>query len=182
MLQISILSAHEADSVLNKDLKAVDAIISIWDDPDVVPTRLNEFKAAGGLVLSLNMDDIEHEPASEVDYQIPPREWHVQAAVNFARELRAKNPNAKLLVHCAAGISRSAGIALVIMSDELGPGNEVFLQEELIRIRPRCAPNTLIASWGDVVLKRTGELSRVAANLDATWGFRSAPKGWVTCG
>lgn len=79
---------------------------------------------------------------------------HVEAAIDFARE----HVNHQLLVHCKAGIARSTAIALAIIADRLGKGNEMEAVNYLLHIRNEAAPNLLLLNMVDDYLNRDGKL------------------------
>ena len=73
--------------------------------------------------------------------------------------LEARNHvRAKLLVHCLQGQSRSAAIALGVISDRIGAGRESEAVEILLRIRPTAVCNRLILRHADELLGRQGKL------------------------
>lgn len=79
-----------------------------------------------------------------------PRSEHIRAIYAFADSL----PGQPLLVHCRAGVSRSAAVALAIIvramhlagatCDEI----RVWAPDTLIQIRPQATPNPLILELG----------------------------------
>ncbi len=80
-----------------------------------------------------------------------------------------------LLIHCKAGKSRSAGIALMGIADELGAGREREAVDLLDRIRPICMPNPLIVRVADRQLGRRGKL---IAAVTAHAGIQSRFPEW----
>ena len=71
-----------------------------------------------------------------------------------------KHVKSKLLVHCLQGQSRSAAIALGIIADRLGEGQEDEAVRALLRIRPTAVCNRLIVKYADTLLTRKGALRR----------------------
>jgi predicted protein tyrosine phosphatase len=72
--------------------------------------------------------------------------------------------DARLLVHCHFGISRSAAaLAMLIARDNLLAGDEVF--RRLIEVRPRVWPNSLMLRHADALLGRGGELMQALGRL-----------------
>lgn len=63
-----------------------------------------------------------------------------------------------LLVHCAAGVSRSTAIAFAALCQHAGPGLEPDCFRALKRIRSSAAPNPLIVEFADSLLRRNGAM------------------------
>ncbi len=107
--------------------------------------------------LIVRCDDVE-EP---IEPYLCPNEEHVKQIIEFGQGLLRRirhGGNVRLLVHCAAGISRSPAAALVILSMRYGQGAEARAVRHLASIRPGCRPNTAIVRHGDSLLQRGGRL------------------------
>ena len=63
-----------------------------------------------------------------------------------------------LLVHCAAGISRSTAVAFAMLCQHAGPGLEANCLAAIRRIRPSARPNRLIVRFADEILGRKGKM------------------------
>lgn len=63
-----------------------------------------------------------------------------------------------VLIHCAAGKSRSTGVALGALALLHPQKKESELVAELLRIRPVAAPNILVVEHADAVANRGGRL------------------------
>lgn len=83
--------------------------------------------------------------------RIPPNRQHVEAALDFAREVGLD----RLIVHCAQGVSRSPGIAWFILADHLGSIDAAI--DALFHLRPQANPNELIIRAGLTVIRGTNE-------------------------
>jgi len=83
-----------------------------------------------------------------------PRRDDVEALVGF---LRATPPQASILFHCLAGVSRSPAAALVAMALE-APGREREAALCMREAAPFVMPNRLIVELADRVLGRDGAL------------------------
>ena len=100
--------------------------------------------------IQVNCDDIFDEDMHKLalDAQqngrtiLPPNEGHVIQAIRFARE----SEDARLLIHCAMGHSRSPAIGWCILFDHLK--NVELAWAELYRIRPNVVPNNRIIRIG----------------------------------
>jgi predicted protein tyrosine phosphatase len=88
---------------------------------------------------------------------VPTRE-DVALLLEFGREVIAAGPEAHLLIHCHAGVSRSTAAAALLLAqaDPARSGTEIFT--EIGRLRPRAWPNLLLLEFGEAALGRTGEL------------------------
>lgn len=87
---------------------------------------------------------------------------HVEAAIDFGRE----HVDHRLLVHCKAGIARSTAIALAIIADRLGKGNEPEAVKYLLQIRNEAAPNLLLLDMIDDYLNREGRLKNAWLSVE----------------
>ena len=114
--------------------------------------------------LRLEVDDIE----APIPGFAMPDEADVAALIDF---LGAWRPERPLLMHCAAGVSRSTAAALVALclhaeGNERGDerGDERMLAQRLRRAAPHAAPNRRIVALADRLLGREG---RLIAAVDA---------------
>lgn len=106
----------------------------------------------------LSMFDIESD-----DYPGGPTVELVQEIIDFGKSL--DKDTTRLLVHCYAGVSRSTAAALVILYMMYKRDIRQAMLK-LKEIRPRAAPNTLICSIADSLLKtKNGELLKAAEYL-----------------
>lgn len=76
----------------------------------------------------------------------------VEDAIAFGRD------RANLLVHCQVGVARSTAIALAILADRLGAGQEQAALDALLAVRPEAVPNLHVVALADDVLGRDGRL------------------------
>lgn len=83
----------------------------------------------------------------------------IEALIDFAREIDLSK--GQLLVHCYAGVSRSAAAAVIILAASLGPGNEPAIADFLARRYPHCRPNRLMLKLADEALGSEASLERV---------------------
>jgi predicted protein tyrosine phosphatase len=125
-----------------------DAVITIEDPGQRNPLRFHVNPHPEHLVMKFEDVDF-HDPA----VALPQRE-HVQAAIEFGR----RHVTDRILVHCKAGIARSTALALAIIADRLGPGNEGMAVERLLSVRPEAVPNLLILDMADTLLESGGAL------------------------
>lgn len=110
--------------------------------------------AARHLVLSF-------EDTLDAAHPDAPQLAHVEAAVAFIDALPS---DARLLVHCLQGLSRSTALVLGILAREVSPLRAGFL---LHRLRPVATPNTLLVKLWDERLGLGGELMRVGGVFPA---------------
>jgi predicted protein tyrosine phosphatase len=78
---------------------------------------------------------------------------YMKEILSFA--LAAPSP---ILIHCRAGVSRSAAVAYAILCQDRGPGCELECMVQLTKIRPQAAPNEYIVELADGVLMRKGAM------------------------
>lgn len=120
------------------------SVLSINDPSTDPPLGFHEFK---GTKLCLLFHDLTHEYQS-THFGILPSEKDVEKILAFGKV--AKGP---ILIHCAAGISRSPAAAVLIMAANRRPSknaaSEIF--ESLKHIRPHCLPNQRMIDLGDEI-------------------------------
>ncbi len=122
------------------------------------PAHEMSLQRRGVDVLHVDMEDVEQETWEGCDdINTIPSEKHVMSLLAFAR--RRANVPGRLLIHCAAGRSRSTAAAFIILCDRLGPGNEKQAMTELLAACERTPlPNTLLTSIADHALGCGGRL------------------------
>lgn len=135
-----------------------EAIISIENEGTADNFRMAEPEGRQHLVLAF--EDIDYD---DLDGAAPQRR-HLEEAIVFARSHLGK----RMLVHCYAGRYRSAAVALAILADRLGPGNEAAAVAELVRVRPEAAPNLIALVHADAALGRDGALHAAWMAHEAT--------------
>jgi predicted protein tyrosine phosphatase len=139
-----IVGVDELDEGICSLVARIVSIIGSADSPPQVLTRIDR------PVLTLRFDDIITD---QPDATLPSRE-HVQALLDFDA---AAHPEEPLLVHCAAGISRStAAMAVLLAARHPTLSDEIFAA--IRTIRPRAWPNSLLVTLGDEALGRRGAL------------------------
>ena len=146
-------------SVNEMDTSIYDGIITI-EDSDIQ----NPFRVRSGETqqLILRFDDI----STPIDDLIVPQDIHVERALKFAQLI----DDGSLLIHCHAGISRSSAIALAIIAEKLGKGNEEEAVKTLEFINPNCRPNKLLVKMTDYILNRNMVLYNTVLNkVDLTY-------------
>jgi predicted protein tyrosine phosphatase len=126
-----------------------DAVLTIEDPGQRNPLRFHVTPHPEHLVMKFEDVDF-HEPSVAL-----PQPEHVSAAIEFGR----RHLDGSILVHCKAGIARSTALALAIIADRRGAGNEKEAVAELLEVRPEAAPNLLILDMADDLLDRGGALA-----------------------
>lgn len=104
--------------------------------------------------VTFNMDDT-HEPRDAY----PPTMEHVRQVHAWFDALPA---DARLLVHCFQGVSRSTAMTLGLLATLWTPEDAAI---RLQKIRPEATPNRLIVALWDDHLRLDGLLSRQAENF-----------------
>lgn len=100
--------------------------------------------------LRLEIDDIE----APLPGFVAPEASHVRALIDFARAWDGERP---LLIHCAAGISRSTAAALAVLCARSGEAEDA-LARRLRRAAPHASPNRRLIGLADAVMGRHGRL------------------------
>lgn len=154
MLEIQVCSLKEIHTGLLLGLQP-DAIISLISHRQDLEDRIFQEAHGNKPHLVLEFDDVENPNSS---FWLPPTKQDIQSILVFGRQIRINNPDAHLVVHCHAGISRSTAGALIIMNDEAGPGQERELCQKLRKMRPQAHPNSLMIKYGQEILGRDDPL------------------------
>lgn len=128
-----------------------EALVSVVAADEQPPTPAG---LAPGRHLRLALDDIE-EPFPGL---VAPAAEHVAALVDFAGGWRGDGP---LLIHCAAGISRSTAAALACLCLH-SDADEAALARRLRRAAPHAHPNRRLVALADTRLGREGRLIAAA--------------------
>jgi predicted protein tyrosine phosphatase len=139
----------------------VSHVLSILDPDWPVPEAFGAFGEHAKLELRFH-DVIE----ADIPGTRPPQEEHVAELLAFGRDLMAEPPpQAHLLVHCHAGVSRSTASMALILAQGLPDADADRTLGEVLRIRPQAWPNLRILEMGDALLGRNGALVAAAGGV-----------------
>ena len=133
-------------------------VLSILGPNSPDPPEFAAFAPHRRLILRFD-DVIEAQPD-----QIAPTREDVERLLVFGREV-GETPEAHLLVHCRAGVSRSTAAAALILMQAHPDWPASAALDEVAAIRPRAWPNLLILEFGDAVLGRNGEIVAAAGAI-----------------
>ena len=133
-------------------------VLSILDPDYPVPEAFGEYGEHDRLELRFN-DIIDPTPG-----MILPSPEHVEAILAFGRNL-ASEPQANLIVHCHAGISRSTASMTLILAQALPDEPAETILAKVYGIREKAWPNLRILELGDAMLGRGGSLVQAAYAL-----------------
>lgn len=158
MRNINVRVASLASAVRIK--RRFDAVLTVEDPGLRKGLRFHKTPHPDHLIL--RFEDVDFEAS---DVALPHRR-HVEAAIEFAREHRSGS----VLIHCKAGIARSAALALAIIADRLGDGREEEAVRHLLEIRPEAVPNLLLLPMADEVLERNGRLEKAWMEIENSHG------------
>ncbi|HEY5813081.1 MAG TPA: hypothetical protein VIT23_10575 [Terrimicrobiaceae bacterium] len=145
-------------------------IISIWDPEWIERGGVEEhFRTRLQPVAQLHIAYF-HDTSAEEPGRRAPMEDDLRRILTFAANLE---PQAWVLIHCWAGISRSTAVAYAILCQSMGPGHEAECLESLFALRPQAFPNTLIIELADRILERKGAMQQACEKLMAKFFFRT---------
>lgn len=149
-ISIQVVSRYEASSILTspKQCSEVSFLISIGAPEDDLPAGYSN--VTGRIRLLFGDTETAEDGASESD---------IQCLIDLAKELNGSA--AKVLIHCEAGVSRSAAAALILYTCLLGQGSEQEAMDRVLRQRPIARPNRRMVELADKLLGREGRLTGV---------------------
>ena len=138
----------------------VSHVLSILDPDWPVPEAFGAFGEHERLELRFH-DVIEDDAGMD-----PPQPGHVTRLLAFGRDLLAEPaPDAHLLVHCHAGVSRSTASMILIVAQAQPERSAASIAQEILRLRPQAWPNLRLIEIGDAQLGRGGEIVRAAVAI-----------------
>jgi predicted protein tyrosine phosphatase len=145
-------------------------VISIWD-PEWIERGSVEHQLRKRLPSHTRLHVAYfHDIRAEEPGRRAPVEDDLRRILNFAADLQ---PEASVLIHCWAGISRSTAVAFAILCQSTGPGREIDCIECLLAIRPQAFPNALIVELADRILERKGAMRQACEKLMSRLFFRA---------
>ncbi|MGE0132937.1 MAG: dual specificity protein phosphatase family protein [Blastocatellales bacterium] len=156
---IEVASRAEAGHILcsHKRCAEITCLVSIGEPHDKPPAGYRNVRRK----LRLLFADVETEESG-------PTEDDVRKIIQMAETLKAAN--GKVLIHCEAGISRSAAAALIMYSSWLGPGREREAMARVLNQRPFARPNRRMVALADKLLERNGSLVAALTQSEASFG------------
>ncbi|WP_051431759.1 tyrosine phosphatase family protein [Rhodovibrio salinarum] len=98
-----------------------------------------------------------HDVSAPIGDARVPEQADVEQVLAFAAELQVGAPNAHLLVHCHAGVSRSTAAAAILLAQR-NPGKEAEAFQYVARIRPGAWPNRRMVEIADRLMHCDGRL------------------------
>jgi len=166
-MEIYISSARDAPRVIRDEgITHVLTLLSRGEINDLImPDALDPSNW-----LRLDMDDLiapdqEHSPKLE----------QVRTILEWGRSLP---DDARLLVHCYAGISRSTAAALALRVQQVGLDGLAECADWLIEARPMACPNPVISAYADQLLGANGALHGAAEAVANARLIRNHGLGW----
>jgi predicted protein tyrosine phosphatase len=146
-LEIEIASRAEAGRILSSPRRRAEIsyLVSIGEPDDRPPAGYRNVRRK----LRLLFADVDVEESGPTDED-------VIRIIRLAEKL--KPVGGKVLIHCEAGVSRSAAAALIMYACWLGPGQEREALEKVIKQRPIARPNYRMIALADKLLERNGRL------------------------
>lgn len=140
MIDLIIASRALAGKILNNPNRHVDFVVSIGDPEQNPPSGYHWIRAENKLRLIFYDYLFERHPLEPFS----PTLEDINKIVNFTNNSIKKKLEEKpiVLIHCAAGISRSTATAQIIL-EELGLTEQEAISE-VLRVRPQARPNSIL--------------------------------------
>ena len=135
-------------------------VLSILGPTAPDPPELAAFAPRQRLILRFH-DVIVPQPD-----QLGPTREDVERLLAFGREV-GETPEAHLLVHCRAGVSRSTAAAALILMQANPEWSARAVLDAIAVLRPCAWPNLLMLEFGDALLGRNGEIAAAAGAIYA---------------
>jgi predicted protein tyrosine phosphatase len=167
MRRFLFTSVTAVDTAIDR-IDGLDHIVSIGAPKTAMPDRLQTWSQhPSNNLLRLEFDDlgldfVRRKPDLQRMVLGDPNPI-VLFSEDHARQLLAfgESVTGTVLVHCAAGLSRSPACAFVLAAQAFGPGQEDRAADSVARWPAGCGfPNTLIVHVADDVMGRQGAMRR----------------------
>jgi len=140
-------------------------LLSLVDPNDRMPTPHRILRENH---LSVCFDDVESPELSGA-----PTETDLEAIVAWVDRLP---DSARLVIHCTAGVSRSAAVAFGLMCR----GHDIELaRDRLLETQPNASPNALVTTLMDRMFNMGGALHDAALQVRSLDKRRPLPEGKV---
>ena len=166
MANIIVLGKNETiHYLLTSKGRNVDYIVSIGGPSESTPHAVSAKKH-----IRLQFDDVEcRESTSWPRYGMlyPPTLSDIEVLVKHAPDIL--KVHGTVIVHCAAGVSRSAACAYILKCMQKGPGHEAECLFELEEQRPQIHPNLRVIELGQELL---------GSDYDLISGYKQWKKGF----
>jgi len=117
-----------------------------------------------------------HDISAPVDGYVVPQTEHVEQLIAFVRRWPQETP---LLMHCYAGVSRSAAAAFVSVCALSPASDEQAIATALRRASPTATPNIRIVALADHLLARNGRMVRAIEAIGPGAAFTEARPFWL---
>lgn len=176
--QFVVLSRSKAQNVLLSESQGplVTHVVSIASPPESRGASWSNVKPPAGLRahgarrwIRALFDDIEDYGAPGPDWY-PPMRHHAESILTFLRDVP---DDGLLLIHCQAGVSRSAAVGVAFAALHLGSGRE----DEAVGVAASMAqadsflPNLRLMEYLDELLERDGRLLAASRDFDLSPGM-----------
>ena len=162
---VTVTSFEVAEQYLVREPQQFDSVLSIndLDQGSKPPHGFEEFQ---GLKLVLFFDDVVDTRFSYT----PPDLEDAKKIVAFARAAKER-----ILIHCAAGVSRSTASAIAIPAVRMAARsvNADSIMRWLREVRPVARPNPLLVQMIDSLTGWNGRLSKACASHFNTSGSQA---------
>jgi predicted protein tyrosine phosphatase len=155
MTKLPALTICGLDELTLHGTRGVTHVVSILDPDHPEPEAFAAYERHHRTVLRFH-DAIE--PGSGV---VLPTTEDVKAVLAFGHRLAGDDAGAAhVLVHCHAGISRSAAVMAILLAQRDPARDEDSIFEFLVSLRPKAWPNSCLIAMADDLLSRDGRLNR----------------------
>lgn len=148
-MEIIILDRESAGKLLRSEQnKNITHIMSFHDPKNKPCSGFSEHTAQ-------KVQFAFHDVLTPNHDEIVPNKTHIRNIINFCTVVIKDDSH--VLFHCAAGRSRSAAAAYILLCIK-NPNQEEKCIQELIRLRPIAHPNLLMIQYADRLLGCNGKM------------------------
>ena len=161
LANISLLTVCGVEELVQHSDRGVTHVLSILD-PDWPDPTFEGFDRHHRVTLRF------HDAIAPQAGLVLPTRQNMEAVLAFGRAMEASakgRDDNHLLVHCHAGISRSTAAMVTLIAQAHPERDEDSILEQIVAIRPKAWPNSVMIGFADDMLGRKGRMLEALGRL-----------------